>query len=181
MPADTNANGDIFGGWLMSQMDIGGAILAKEIAHGRVVTVRVEGMTFLRPVAVGDVVCCYARCVKRGTTSISINIEVWVKKSRQNRLDSATRPPRRCLFMLPSIRTVNLARSRFRVKYTHLRRQQVMVYSRWRRQRLLNLRRTVQTEDNIDHQPGTRLACFIAPFSHRILNFTLKHIGWLRG
>lgn len=54
MPADTNANGDIFGGWLMSQMDIGGAILAKEIAHGRVVTVRVEGMTFLRPVAVGD-------------------------------------------------------------------------------------------------------------------------------
>ncbi len=51
MPADTNANGDIFGGWLMSQMDIGGAILAKEIAHGRVVTVRVEGMTFLRPVA----------------------------------------------------------------------------------------------------------------------------------
>lgn len=79
MPADTNANGDIFGGWLMSQMDIGGAILAKEIAHGRVVTVRVEGMTFLRPVAVGDVVCCYARCVKRGTTSISINIEVWVK------------------------------------------------------------------------------------------------------
>lgn len=48
MPADTNANGDIFGGWLMSQMDIGGAILAKEIAHGRVVTVRVEGMTFLR-------------------------------------------------------------------------------------------------------------------------------------
>ncbi|STM16295.1 putative acyl-coA thioester hydrolase [Escherichia coli] len=66
MPADTNANGDIFGGWLMSQMDIGGAILAKEIAHGRVVTVRVEGMTFLRPVAVGDVVCCYARCVQKG-------------------------------------------------------------------------------------------------------------------
>lgn len=46
MPADTNANGDIFGGWLMSQMDIGGAIMAKEIAHGRVVTVRVDGMTF---------------------------------------------------------------------------------------------------------------------------------------
>ena len=60
MPADTNANGDIFGGWLMSQMDIGGAIMAKEIAQGRVVTVRVDGMTFLRPVAVGDVVCCYA-------------------------------------------------------------------------------------------------------------------------
>ncbi|MFP1483382.1 acyl-CoA thioester hydrolase YciA [Escherichia coli] len=82
MPADTNANGDIFGGWLMSQMDIGGAILAKEIAHGRVVTVQVEGMTFLRPVAVGDVVCCYARCVQKGTTSVSVCtiFEVWVKK-----------------------------------------------------------------------------------------------------
>lgn len=66
--------------WLMSQMDIGGAIMAKEIAQGRVVTVRVDGMTFLRPVAVGDVVCCYARCVKRGNTSVTINIEVWVKK-----------------------------------------------------------------------------------------------------
>ncbi|MEW5561309.1 acyl-CoA thioester hydrolase YciA [Enterobacter asburiae] len=80
MPADTNANGDIFGGWIMSQMDLGGAIMAKEIAQGRVVTVRVDGMTFLRPVAVGDVVCCYARCTKRGTTSITVNIEVWVKK-----------------------------------------------------------------------------------------------------
>ncbi len=80
MPADTNANGDIFGGWIMSQMDLGGAIMAKEIAQGRVVTVRVDGMTFLRPVAVGDVVCCYARSTKRGTTSITVNIEVWVKK-----------------------------------------------------------------------------------------------------
>ncbi len=80
MPADTNANGDIFGGWLMSQMDIGGAILAKEIAEGRVVTVRVDGMTFLKPVAVGDVVCCYANCIRTGRSSITINIEVWVKK-----------------------------------------------------------------------------------------------------
>ncbi|WP_300002946.1 acyl-CoA thioester hydrolase YciA [uncultured Cedecea sp.] len=80
MPADTNPNGDIFGGWLMSQMDLGGAIQAKEIAHGRVVTVRVDGMTFLKPVAVGDVVCCYANCIKRGNTSVTINIEVWVKK-----------------------------------------------------------------------------------------------------
>lgn len=80
MPADTNANGDIFGGWLMSQMDIGGAYSgqgnrARSCGHGA--SGRNE---FLRPVAVGDVVCCYARCVKRGTTSISINIEVWVKK-----------------------------------------------------------------------------------------------------
>lgn len=80
MPADTNANGDIFGGWLMSQMDIGGAILAKEIALGRVVTVAVNGIKFQKPVAVGDVVCCYARCIKTGKSSITINIEVWVKK-----------------------------------------------------------------------------------------------------
>lgn len=80
MPADTNANGDIFGGWIMSQMDIGGAILAKEIAEGRVVTVRVDGMTFLKPVAVGDVVCCYARCMRTGRSSINVNVEVWVKK-----------------------------------------------------------------------------------------------------
>ncbi|WP_241607496.1 acyl-CoA thioester hydrolase YciA [Rosenbergiella australiborealis] len=80
MPADTNANGDIFGGWVMSQMDMGGAILAKEIAEGRVVTVRVDGMTFLKPVTVGDVVSCYARCIKTGNSSITINVEVWIKK-----------------------------------------------------------------------------------------------------
>ncbi len=80
MPSDTNANGDIFGGWLMSQMDIGGAILAKEIAAGRVVTVRVDGMTFLKPVAVGDVVSCYAHCLRTGNSSMTINVEVWIKK-----------------------------------------------------------------------------------------------------
>ncbi|ARF50447.1 MULTISPECIES: acyl-CoA thioester hydrolase YciA [Pantoea] len=80
MPADTNANGDIFGGWLMSQMDMGGAILAKEIAEGRVVTVRVDGMTFLKPVAVGDVVSCYAKCIRTGNSSMTINVQVWIKK-----------------------------------------------------------------------------------------------------
>ena len=80
MPTDTNANGDIFGGWLMSQMDIGGAILAKEIALGRVVTVRVDGITFLRSVAVDDVVFCYARCLKTGNSSMTVKVEVWVKK-----------------------------------------------------------------------------------------------------
>lgn len=109
MPADTNANGDIFGGWLMSQMDIGGAILAKEIAHGRVVTVRVEGMTFLRPVAVGDVVCCYARCVQKGTTSVSINIEVWVKKSRLNPSGNAIKRQKHYLSMSRLILKENLA------------------------------------------------------------------------
>ncbi|WP_210522654.1 acyl-CoA thioester hydrolase YciA [Pantoea ananatis] len=80
MPADTNANGDIFGGWLMSQMDMGGAIQAKEIAEGRVVTVRVDGMTFLKPVAVGDVVSCYAHCIRTGNSSMTINVQVWIKK-----------------------------------------------------------------------------------------------------
>lgn len=80
MPADTNANGDIFGGWIMSQMDIGGAILAKEMARGRVVTVAVDAITFLKPVIVGDVVCCYAHCIRTGSSSITVNMEVWVKK-----------------------------------------------------------------------------------------------------
>ncbi|MDC2825215.1 acyl-CoA thioester hydrolase YciA [Rodentibacter pneumotropicus] len=80
MPSDTNANGDIFGGWIMSQMDMGGAILAKEIAHGRVVTVAVESMNFIKPIAVGDVVCCYGQCLKIGRSSIQIKVEVWVKK-----------------------------------------------------------------------------------------------------
>lgn len=79
MPADTNANGDIFGGWIMSQMDIGGGILAKEIASGRVVTVTVDAMTFYKPVKVGHVVCCYGKCVKIGKSSMSIKLEVWVR------------------------------------------------------------------------------------------------------
>lgn len=79
MPADTNSNGDIFGGWIMSQMDIGGGILAKEIAAGRIVTVAVDGMAFHHPVKVGDVVCCYGRCTRVGRTSMTIQLEVWVK------------------------------------------------------------------------------------------------------
>ena len=74
MPSDTNANGDIFGGWIMSQMDMGGAILAKEIAHGRVVTVAVESMNFIKPISVGDVVCCYGQCLKVGRSSIKIKV-----------------------------------------------------------------------------------------------------------
>lgn len=80
MPSDTNANGDIFGGWIMSQMDMGGAILAKEIAGGKVVTVRVDGITFLKSVSVGDIVSCYATCVKIGKSSIKVHVEVWIKK-----------------------------------------------------------------------------------------------------
>ena len=79
MPADTNPNGDIFGGWIMAQMDIAGGIMAKEIACGRVATVAVESMKFLKPVKVGDVVCCYGDLVSIGSTSIRLHLEVWVK------------------------------------------------------------------------------------------------------
>ena len=80
MPGDTNPAGDIFGGWIMSQMDISGAILAREIANGRVVTVAVDAMSFLKPVSVGDVVCCYGKCVHVGHTSMKVHLEIWVKK-----------------------------------------------------------------------------------------------------
>ncbi|QCI19837.1 MAG: acyl-CoA thioester hydrolase YciA [Buchnera aphidicola (Brevicoryne brassicae)] len=80
MPKDTNSNGDIFGGWIMSQMDMGGAILAKEIACGKVVTVRVINITFLKSVSVGDIVSCYAQCIKIGKSSMKINVETWIKK-----------------------------------------------------------------------------------------------------
>ncbi|KLV11353.1 MULTISPECIES: acyl-CoA thioester hydrolase YciA [Photobacterium] len=79
MPADTNANGDIFGGWIMSQLDLAGAILAKEISGGRVVTVSVDSIAFKAPVSVGDVVCCYGECKRIGNTSMSVALEVWVK------------------------------------------------------------------------------------------------------
>lgn len=80
MPSDTNANGDIFGGWIMSQMDLGGAILAKELAKGRVVTVTVDKMIFHLPISVGDVVCCYGTLVRVGRTSMQVKVEVFIKQ-----------------------------------------------------------------------------------------------------
>lgn len=82
MPADTNPQGDIFGGWLMSQMDVAGGVMAHSIARGRVVTVGVEAMTFHRPVSVGDVVCCYTEILKTGTTSMTIGVEVWAHREQ---------------------------------------------------------------------------------------------------
>ena len=84
MPADTNPAGDIFGGWVLSQMDIAGGIAAYERARGRVVTVSVEAMTFIAPVKVGDVLCVYTSIERVGTTSITVAIEAW---ARRNRLD----------------------------------------------------------------------------------------------
>lgn len=79
MPADTNPNGDIFGGWILSQMDIAGGILAKEVAGGRTVTIAVNGMKFIQPVRVGDIICCYGQVLKIGNTSMTLHLEVWVK------------------------------------------------------------------------------------------------------
>ncbi|CAN5687040.1 acyl-CoA thioester hydrolase YciA [soil metagenome] len=80
MPADTNPSGDIFGGWIMSQMDLGSGILASKTSRTRVVTVAMDGMSFLQPVRVGDRVACYAWVEKIGRTSMRIPVEVWVER-----------------------------------------------------------------------------------------------------
>lgn len=77
MPADTNANGDIFGGWLVSQMDLAAGVIAKQRAKGRVATVAINALQFRKPVQVGDLVCCYADLSKVGHTSMTIHIEAW--------------------------------------------------------------------------------------------------------
>lgn len=80
MPADANPNGDIFGGWLLSQMDLAGGIVAIRRARGRVATVGVEAMTFHKPVMVGDEVSCFAVVERVGRTSIRVRIEAWVRR-----------------------------------------------------------------------------------------------------
>jgi acyl-CoA thioesterase YciA len=82
MPADTNPSGDIFGGWVLSQMDIAAGIAAGAKAQGRVTTVAIDAMRFHRPVKIGDVLCVYALVSKIGTTSITINLEAWVLRNR---------------------------------------------------------------------------------------------------
>ena len=77
MPGDTNPEGDIFGGWLMSLMDLDGATVAFRLASGRCATVAVDGMTFLNPVSVGDEVSLFARAVKVGHTSVAVQVEAW--------------------------------------------------------------------------------------------------------
>jgi acyl-CoA thioesterase YciA len=82
MPADTNPNGDIFGGWVLAQLDVAGGMAAGWRAKGRVATVGVEAMSFHRPVRVGDVVCVYADVQEIGRTSISVAVEAWVLRRR---------------------------------------------------------------------------------------------------
>ena len=80
MPSDANYTGDIFGGWIMSQVDIAGAIPAIELAKGRVATVAVNSFTFKQPVMIGDVVSFYAKVVKVGRTSITVDVEVYARR-----------------------------------------------------------------------------------------------------
>jgi acyl-CoA thioesterase YciA len=80
MPADANPNGDIFGGWLLAQMDLAGGTLAVKRARGRVATVAVTAMTFHLPVFIGDEVSCYSEVVKVGRSSIAVQIETWARR-----------------------------------------------------------------------------------------------------
>jgi acyl-CoA thioesterase YciA len=83
MPADTNQNGDIFGGWLLSQMDLGGGVFASKIAKTRTVTVAIEAMNFRKPVNVGDLVSVHATLVRVGRTSVTVHLEAWVLRRKE--------------------------------------------------------------------------------------------------
>ena len=88
MPADTNPEGDIFGGWLLAHMDLAGATPAFEIAQGRCATVALDGMVFHQPVSVGDEVSIYARILRTGRTSIRVHVEAWKRPRNQAQAES---------------------------------------------------------------------------------------------
>ncbi len=90
MPADANPNGDIFGGWLMSQMDLAGGAHAYQEANGRTATVAVDAMSFHLPVQIGDLVSCYCETIRVGHTSITIKVETWVKRRSNGREEKVT-------------------------------------------------------------------------------------------
>lgn len=79
MPKDANANGDIFGGWMLAQMDLAGAVVATQAARSRIATIGIEAMSFKSPVHVGDEVSCYAKVERIGNTSITIGVESWAR------------------------------------------------------------------------------------------------------
>lgn len=83
MPADTNQNGDVFGGWLLGQMDIGGGIYASKVTKARTVTVAIDAMNFRKPVFIGDVVSVHATTVRMGRTSITVHLEAWVMRRNE--------------------------------------------------------------------------------------------------
>jgi acyl-CoA thioesterase YciA len=90
MPADANAAGDIFGGWVMAQMDLACGIRAAERARGRVVTVAVNEMIFKLPVKIGDTLCIYTEIVKVGRSSITLNVEAWAQRYLKHQMDKVT-------------------------------------------------------------------------------------------
>ena len=90
MPRDANTNGDIFGGWVLSQMDMAAGIVAGSRAHGRVATVAIDAMKFIRPVKVGDVLCIYVNLARVGRTSMAMEIEAWVLRGRQDVREKVT-------------------------------------------------------------------------------------------
>ena len=83
MPADANAAGDIFGGWLMSQVDIAGSIVASRRAGGRVVTVAVNSFQFRQPVFVGDIICCHAEITRTGRSSLTVNVKAYAERMHE--------------------------------------------------------------------------------------------------
>ena len=90
MPSDTNANGDIFGGWVLSQMDVAGGIKGVETAEGRVATVAIDAMHFIRPVKVGDVLCVYTDVDRIGNTSMRVHVEAWARRFRRLHREKVT-------------------------------------------------------------------------------------------
>lgn len=90
MPKDTNASGDIFGGWLVSQMDLAGAIAASKVASGRVATVAIDRMSFMIPVKVGSVVSCYTNVLNIGRSSIQVQVEVWMTMPNEGESQKVT-------------------------------------------------------------------------------------------
>jgi len=82
MPADTNSNGDMFGGWMVSQMDLGGAIYARNVSRSRITTVAIDAMSFIHPVYVGDIVSCHATLLQVGRTSIRIEVQAWAQRAK---------------------------------------------------------------------------------------------------
>jgi acyl-CoA hydrolase len=123
MPRDANPSGDIFGGWTVSQMDLAGATFASEVTCGRVATVSIEAMEFLRPIAVGDEVSCYCTLLRSGETSVTVRIETW---ARGRGAKGVRRSPREPSFSWPwtntGIRELSPAPGRNRVLADHIGR-----------------------------------------------------------
>lgn len=91
MPGDTNKYGDMFGGWVVSQMDLGGAILAHSCARQHMTTVAIDSMVFMKPIFVGDLVSCYAEVARKGRTSVTINVDVWVQRHQDGSIHHVTK------------------------------------------------------------------------------------------